>query len=310
MTTGRGPRRDLVGYGRRPPQGTWPGGARVALNVVVNVEEGSERSMADGDGRGEGLGEVPRAVDPNYRDLGTESVYEYGSRAGIFRLLRLFDRLGVRTTAFAAAMALERNPDAAAWLVESGHEVCAHGYRWSEAWTVSREEEAQAIAAAVESITATCGQRPLGWYSRWMPSIHTRQLLMEEGGFLYDADAYNDDIPYYAPVEDSWQLVVPYSMTYNDSFYHYGHLGGPSDFVDYCRRALDYLAEEDDGAPRLMSVGLHPRLSGQAARASALAEFLEHATSRDDVWVTTRLDIARYWREHFPPPAGEPEAVA
>jgi peptidoglycan/xylan/chitin deacetylase (PgdA/CDA1 family) len=310
MTAGEGPRRDFVGYGRRPPQGTWPGGARVALNVVVNVEEGSERSMADGDGRGEGLGEVPRVIDPNYRDLGTESVYEYGSRAGIFRLLRLFDRLGVRTTAFAAAVALERNPDAAAWLVESGHEVCAHGYRWSEAWTMSREEEARAIAAAVESITATCGQRPVGWYSRWMPSVHTRQLLMEEGGFLYDADAYNDDIPYYAPVAGEWQLVVPYSMTYNDSFYHYGHLGGPSDFVDYCRRALDYLAAEDDGAPRMMSVGLHPRLSGQAARASALAEFLSHAVGRDDVWVTTRVAIARYWREHFPPPAGGPEDIS
>ncbi len=307
MSTAIGPGRDLVGYGRTPPQGEWPGGARVALNVVVNVEEGSERSIGDGDDRNEGLGEVPRVLDPHYRDLGTESVYEYGSRAGIFRLLRLFDRLGVRTTAFAAARALERNPDAASWLVESGHEICAHGYRWAEAWTMSREQEAEAIAAAVASIAATCGQRPLGWYSRWMPSLHTRELLVADGGFLYDADAYNDDIPYYTPVAGQWHLVVPYSMTYNDSFYHYGHLGGPSDFVDYCVRALDFLATEDDGAPRVMSVGLHPRLSGQAARSSALAEFLARAADRDDVWVTTRVEIARYWREHFPPPATEPE---
>jgi allantoinase len=310
MTAVPGPSRDFVGYGRRPPQGSWPGKARVALNIVVNVEEGSERSWAAGDRHNEGLGELSRAIEPRYRDLGTESVYEYGSRAGVFRLLRLFDRVGIDVTAFAAAQALERNPDAAAWLSESGHEICAHGYRWAEAWRMSREEEAEAITRAVASLTASTGRRPVGWYSRWMPSVHTRELLAEEGGFLYDADAYNDDFPYYVPAAGRWHLVVPYSMTYNDSFYSYGHLGGPADFVDYCRRGLDYLLGEQDEAPRLMSVGLHPRISGQAARTSALAEFLDYALTRDDVWITTRSEIARHWLAEYPPPPELPASAS
>ncbi|MGD8169907.1 polysaccharide deacetylase family protein [Herbiconiux sp. P16] len=297
-----GPPRDLVGYGATAPQGEWPGGARVALNVVVNVEEGSERSWAAGDFVNEGLAEVPRAIDPAYRNLGVESVYEYGSRAGIHRLLRLFDRLEVPITAFAAAQALELNPDVAARLAGSAHEVCAHGYRWAEAWTMTREEEKAFIAQAVASIESTVGRRPVGWYSRWMPSVNTRELLAEEGGFRYDADAYNDDLPYYVPAAGRPHLVVPYSTTYNDSFYSYGQLGDPSSFVDYCVRALDYLRREGDGVPRLMSVGLHPRISGQAARASAVEEFLRYAADQDDVWITTRSAIADHWLTAFPPP--------
>jgi peptidoglycan/xylan/chitin deacetylase (PgdA/CDA1 family) len=298
----QGPPRRLIGYGSNPPQATWPGGKTVALNVVVNIEEGSERSWPAGDRVNEGLAEVPRAIDPAYRNLGVESVYEYGSRAGVFRLLRLFDRLGVPITAFAAAQALELNRDAADLLAESAHEVCAHGYRWAEAWTMSRDEEAAFIGRAVASIESTVGRRPVGWYSRWMPSVNTRELLAEEGGFRYDADAYNDDIPYYVPAAGRWHLVVPYSTTYNDSFYSYGQLGDPSSFVDYCTRALDYLRREGDGAPRMMSVGLHPRISGQAARASAVEEFLEYAAGLDDVWITTRSAIADHWLEAFPPP--------
>ncbi len=294
------PERDLVGYGSNPPRGTWPGGRRVALNLVVNVEEGSERTF-ERDGTGEGLGEVPRKIDTEYRDLGTESVYEYGSRAGIFRLLRLFDRLGVSVTAFAAAEALEKNLDAAAWLAESDHEVCSHGYRWAEAWKMSADEERDAIARAVASIERTTGSRPVGWYSRWMPSSRTRELLASEGGFLYDADAYNDDFPYWASTASGPHLVVPYSLTYNDSFYSYGQLTSPSDFVDYLRRGLDYLRNENDGAPRMMSVGLHPRISGQAARASAVQEFLGYAKTLDDVWITTRRAIAEHWTAAFPP---------
>ncbi len=292
--------RDYVGYGAQPPKGTWPGGASVALNVVVNVEEGSERSIDAGDGRNESLGEVPRSVQAGYRDLATESVYEYGSRAGIFRLLRLFDRLDVKVTAFAAAVALERNPDATRWLVDSGHDICAHGYRWAEQWIMDPEEEARAVAMAVRSITATTGSRPVGWYSRWMPSEATREILVGEGGFVYDSDAYNDDIPYYVRVSGRPHLVVPYTMTYNDSFFSYGQMTSPSDFVDYCRRGLEYLSREDDGAPRVMSVGLHPRLSGQAARSAAVEEFLAYAAAHDNVWIARRQDIADYWLANFP----------
>lgn len=298
------PARDFVGYGRHPPRVEWPDGARVALSLVLNYEEGSERSFWAGDARNEGLGEVPRAVDPSYRDLATESVYEYGSRAGVQRLLRLFDRCRVRCTLFAAAVALEVNPEIAAWARESGHEVCGHGYRWSEDWTVSREEEAERIRLAVASIAATVGQRPVGWYNRWMPSRHTRALLVEEGGFLYDSNAYNDDLPYYVTVSGKPHLVVPYTLTYNDSHYAYGHFGGPDDFLAYCRRGLDYLWEEGADVPRMMSIGLHPRLTGQAARASALRDFIEYALAKDRVWIATRAEIASWWRLRQPPAAG------
>jgi hypothetical protein len=165
---------------------------------------------------------------------------------------------------------------------------------------MTREEELRAVEMAVESITATTGSRPLGWYSRWMPSEATREILVGEGGFVYDSDAYNDDIPYYVRVSGRPHLVVPYTMTYNDSFFSYGQMTSPSDFVDYCRRGLDYLAREDDGVPRVMSVGLHPRLSGQAARASALEEFLTYAAEHENVWVARRHDIAKHWLASFP----------
>lgn len=297
------PGRDFVGYGRHPPRVTWPHGARVALNFVLNYEEGSERSFWAGDGRNEGLAEVPRAVDPTQRDFATESVYEYGSRTGVYRLLRLFDKSRIHCTLFAAAAALEVNPEVAAWAREAAHEVCGHGYRWSEDWTVSRDEEADRIRRAVASITATVGRRPVGWYNRWMPSRHTRALLVEEGGFLYDSNAYNDDLPYYVTVTGRPHLVVPYSLTYNDSRYVYGQFGGPSDFLDSCRRGLDYLWEEGADVPRMMSVGLHARLSGQPDRASALSDFIDYARAKGQVWITTRAEIAAWWREQRPPQA-------
>ncbi len=296
-----GPPRDFVGYGRSVPAAGWPGGARLALNLVLNYEEGSERSPLEGDGRSEGLGEVPRVVAGEGRDLATESVYEYGSRAGVFRLLRLCERLGVRVTFFAAAVALERNPEVGAWIREAGHEPCGHGWRWSEDWLVPREEEAQRIRQAVASIERTCGTRPVGWYNRWMPSAHTRELLVEEGGFLYDSNAYNDDLPYYVPVLGRPHLVVPYTLAYNDVHYAYTTYSSPSAFVDTCRRAIDYLCREGDEAPRMMSIGLHARWSGQAGRASAVEEIVSHALSRGDVWVATRQEIALRWREHCPP---------
>jgi peptidoglycan/xylan/chitin deacetylase (PgdA/CDA1 family) len=293
------PPRDLVGYGPCPPSVGWPGGARVAVSLVVNYEEGSERTMP-GDGENETLGEVTRSV-AGFRDLATESVYEYGSRAGIHRLLRLFDRHDVKCTFFAAAVALEHNPDVCAWLREAGHEPCSHGWRWAEEWLLSREEEAERIRRAVASIERTCGERPVGWYSRWMPSEHTRELLVEEGGFLYDSNAYNDDLPYYVEVGGRHHLVVPYTLTTNDLRFVNGTLGGPGDFFDYCRRALDYLWDEGEDCPRMMSIGLHPRWSGQPARASSLAEFIEYARAKGDVWFARRRDIAEWWLDRSPP---------
>ncbi len=299
---GRGPRRDLVGYGAVGPGVVWPGGARVALSIVVNYEEGSERSLWAGDDSNENLGEWTRSVGEGYRDLGTESVYEYGSRAGIFRLLRLLNSVHMKGTIFAAAMALEKNPEAAEAIRAAGHEVCAHGYRWSEEWTLSREEERERIGLAVESLKRTVGVRPVGWYSRWMASEYTRDLLVEEGGFLYDSNAYNDDLPYYVPVLGTQHLVLPYTLTYNDARYSVGHFGAPSDFLDYLIRGLDYLWEEGASDPKMMSVGLHARWSGQAARASVVREFLEYAAKKGDVWFATRREIAEWWMERQPRP--------
>ncbi len=297
-----GAAREYVGYGANPPSVRWPDGARLALSLVLNYEEGSERTFPT-DGENETLGELSRDVGGDHRDLATESVYEYGSRAGVYRLLRLFDRYQVRCTCFAAAVALERNPEVAAWLRESGHEPCAHGWRWSEDWRLGYDEQKERIRLAVSSIERTCGQRPVGWYSRWMPTVHTRQLLVDEGGFLYDSDAYNDDLPYYAEVQGKRHLVIPYTLTYNDSRFVNGGVGGPGDFLDYCVRAIDYLRDESDLAPRMLSIGLHARLAGQAGRASAIRDLLEHVFEKGDVWVATRRQIAEWWLEHQPPVA-------
>jgi peptidoglycan/xylan/chitin deacetylase (PgdA/CDA1 family) len=295
-----GPKRDLVGYGRRLPRVVWPQQASVALNIVVNNEEGSEYSMVSGDGRNEGLAEINYLMPPQYRDLTAESVYEYGSRAGVWRLLRMFDEYRIKTTFFAAAVALERNPEVAAWMTESGHEPCSHGWRWEEMWLLSREEERQHIQWAIESFQQTCGQRPVGWYCRYTPSIHTRELLVEEGGFLYDSDGYNDDLPYFVEVKGKRHLVVPYGNVYNDARYILAQgYGSPTDFFDYCRRGLDELRREGlAGYPKMITVALHPRWAGQAGRASALREFIEYALGLGDVWFARRDEIARWWMDH------------
>jgi peptidoglycan/xylan/chitin deacetylase (PgdA/CDA1 family) len=295
-----GPKRNFVGYGRHLPKVVWPNGAKVAVNLVVNYEEGSEYSMPAGDGRNEGLAEIPYVMDPKYRDLCAESVYEYGSRAGIWRQMRIFDEYGVKVTFFASAVAMERNPEVGAWLQESGHEPCSHGWRWSEHWLYSREQEKRYMQMAIESIERTCGERPLGWYCRYGPSIHTRELVVEEGGFVYDADAYNDDLPYFVDVKGKSHLVVPYSLTYNDGRFVLAQgYSSPTDFADHCKRGLDeYIREAEAGYPKMMSIGLHSRWVGQAGRVSALREFIEYAQKRGDIWFARRIDIARWWLAH------------
>ena len=293
-----GPARNFVGYGRNVPEVVWPNEARIAINLVINYEEGSEVHMA-ADGRNEAaLGEIPYVMSPDYRDLAMESVYEYGTRAGIWRLQRLFDRKKVPATFFACAVALERNPEVAAWLRDSEHEPCSHGWRWEEMWLLSREEEKAHMQAAIESFQATCGKRPRGWYCRYGPSVHTRELVVEEGGFVYDADGYNDDLPYYVDVNGTRHLVVPYSLTYNDAPFVMGGDGSPNDFYDLVKRAFDHLWEEGETHPRMMSIGLHPRLIGQAGRISALADFLDYAQAKGGAWFATRLEIAEWWNEH------------
>lgn len=290
-----GPRRDFIGYGRHIPKVVWPQGAKLAVNLVVNYEEGSEYSRPAGDNRNEGLGEISYSIG-EYRDLSVESTYEYGSRAGIWRLMRLFDEYGVNCTFYACAVALERNPEVAAYLRESSHDFISHGWRWEEHWLLDRETERRHIAWAVESFQQTLGERPIGWYCRYGPSVSTRELVVEEGGFLYDSDAYNDDLPYVTQVNGTPHLVVPYSLTYND-------LQGdksPDDFADFCQRGLDELwLEGDRGYPKMMSIGLHPRLVGQAGRISALREIIEHGLGKGGVWFARRNDIARWWLDHY-----------
>ncbi len=292
-----GPDRDLIGYGRHVPKVTWPNGARVAVSLCLNYEEGSERTWHAGDNVNENSGENHRVFSANVRNLAMESVFEYGSRAGVHRILRMFDELDVKCTAFAAAVALAVNREVADWMVDAGHEICSHGWRWSEQWTMTRDEERERIQMAIALFEEVCGQRPSGWYSRYGPSINTRELLVD-AGFTYDSDAYNDDLPYFSQVKGKRHLIVPYSMTYNDGRFHSGHLGGPDDFFSITRRGFDYLWEEGATHPRMMSIGLHPRWIGQAGRASALREFIEHALGKGQVWFARRIDIANWWLEH------------
>lgn len=296
-----GPKRNFVGYGRRQPRVIWPKAAKVAVNIVVNYEEGSEYSIPAGDGRNESWAEIAPVIGTDVRDFMTESVYEYGSRAGIWRVMRLLDEYKVKVTFFAAAIALERNPEVAAWLKEAGHEPCSHGWRWIEHWKLTREQEREHIRAAVESIKRTCGERPLGWYCRYGPSVNTRELLVEEGGFAYDADSYNDDLPYFTEVKGKRHLIVPYNaLPYNDvRFVLSQGYGGPADFADNCINALDELRREGaEGYPKMMSIGLHPRWIGQAGRIAGLRKFVEYALEKGDVWMTRRIDVARWWLDH------------
>ena len=294
--------RDLIGYGRTPPDPKWPGGARVALQIVLNYEEGSERSILHGDSESEAfLGEVP-SIQPlaGVRNLQVESIYEYGSRVGFWRLLRMFAERDIKISVFAVAMALERHPEAAAAIVEAGHEVVSHGWRWIEYQHVSEDIEREHMRRAIESLTRTTGSRPLGWYTGRV-SPRTRQLVVEEGGFLYDADAYNDDLPYWVEVAGRSHLVVPYTLDANDmKFAQIAGFTTGEDWFAYARDAFDLLYAEGAESPRMMSVGLHMRIIGRPGRAGALARFLDHVLRHDRVWICRRIDIARHWIAQHP----------
>ncbi len=294
-----GPPRELVGYGEHPPMVRWQGDAKVAVQFVVNYEEGSEKTYAMRDEENDGLYELPFAVE-GQRDLAVESMYEYGSRAGIWRLFRIFDDAGIAVSFFAAAVALERNPAVAAKLAQRGDEAAGHGFRWSNHFEMNRDEEREAIRLAIESIATTTGTRPTGWYCREM-SVNTRELVVEEGGFVYDSDNYSDDLPYWTKSSDRAHLVVPYSLVVNDARYIVGTgYSNPDDFVRTASVCLDRLRNDGDDAGRMMSVGIHPRISGNPARSDGLARFIEYAQSFDDVAIMRRIDIAQEFARQYP----------
>jgi len=294
--------RDLIGYGAMAPDPNWPGGARLALQIVMNYEEGGERSILHGDDFAEAFLQEVVGMQPlkGVRNMQVESMYEYGTRVGFWRLLRLFAERDIKISVFAVGMALERHREAAAALVEAGHEVVSHGWRWIDYQFVGEDEEREHIRLAVESLTKATGSRPLGWYTGRL-SPNTRRLVVEEGGFLYDSDAYNDDLPYWVVVSGKPHLVIPYTLDNNDM--KFGMPQGfntGDDFFTYLRDAFDVLYAEGATAPKMMSVGLHMRLVGRPGRFAALTRFLDHVQRHRDVWICRRLDIAHHWIRHHP----------
>jgi allantoinase len=295
--------RDLVGYAGRPPHPHWPGEARIAVNFVINYEEGSEYNHHD-DGVSEAtLTESGGLTDVKGRDLAAEGMFEYGSRVGFWRVLRIFQERAIPLTVFGCALALERNPAAAAAIRDAGYDVCSHGWRWIKHYELSEDDERKHIRLAVESLTRTMGERPLGWYCRSGPGVNTRRLLAEEGGFLYDSDAYNDELPYWTRVNDRPHLVVPYSLTTNDSKFGRGGFFTADDYVTFVKDGFDVLYREGRTQPRMMSLGLHLRLTGHPSRAAGLERVLDYMMGHRGVWFTRRIDIARHWIATHPAPA-------
>lgn len=289
--------RDLAGYGASPPDVRWPGGTGLALNFALNVEEGAEYSIGDGDGRSEtALTEVraPR-VPVGQRDLAAESMYEYGSRVGFWRLHRLFTTRGLPLTVFASALALERCPDIAAAIAQSDWDICAHGLRWIEHYHLDPATEREHIAKAYDSIKKSTGRAPEGWYCRYSASEATRGLVAAHGGYLYDSDAYNDDLPYWVREGTGAHLVVPYTMTNNDAKFLGGDVMTGPDFATFLIDGFDVLLAEAATMPRMMSVGLHPRIIGHPGRIAGLIRFLDHVANKPGVWICGRNQIARHW---------------
>ena len=294
--------RDMIGYGAHPPDPQWPNGARLALNFVLNFEEGSEASFADGENYSESA--LTESSSQNLgigsRDLAAEAMFEYGSRVGFWRVHRLFQARHLPMTIFGCALALQRHPPAASAIAEAGYDVCCHGWRWIKHYELDEEEEREHIRKAIASLQASVGARPLGWYCRYAPSVNTRRLLVEEGGFLYDSDAYNDELPYWVQVDDRPHLVVPYTLGVNDTKFGHGQFATADDFFTYARDGFDLLYREGATQPKMISVGLHMRLIGHPSRAVGLERFLDYVMQYNDVWVCRGEDIARLWIAQHP----------
>ncbi len=297
--------RDLAGYGSTRPHPRWPGGARIAVQFVLNVEEGGENCVLHGDAGAETfLSEIIGAQPVvGMRHINMESHYEYGSRVGFWRVLRLFAERRLPLTAFAVGMAIERNPAAAEALLHAGHEIATHGYRWIDYQYVPEAREREDMQRAIDVQTRITGSRPLGWYlGRCSPN--TRRLVVEEGGFVYDSDSYADELPYYDTSCARPQLIIPYSLETNDMrFVAAQGFNTGEQFFTYLKDSFDQLYVEGAGSPAMMSVGLHARIVGRPGRAAALARFLDYITAQPDVWVARRIDIARHWLTIAPPPS-------
>lgn len=304
--------RDMKGYGRTPPHPHWPGGARVAVQFVINYEEGGENNILHGDAASEAfLSEIVGAAPwPGQRHMNMESIYEYGSRAGYWRLWRMFTERQMPVTVFAVASALARYPEIVESMQEAGWEIATHGLKWIDYRDVPRERERADILEAIRIQSELTGARPLGCY-QGRTSENTIPLTMEEGGFLYTADVYADELPYWLAGPKGPQLAVPYTLDANDMrFATPQGFNSGDQFFAYLKDSFDTLYAEGETAPRMMSVGLHCRLVGRPGRAAALARFLDYVKSHDEAWVATRLDIARHWVRHHPPAGGyRPSAV-
>jgi len=297
--------RDLIGYGGKPPKAKWPGSARIALQFVLNYEEGGENSVLHGDKAAEAfLSEIVGAAPlEGVRHMSMESIYEYGSRVGVWRILELFSRYDVPFTVYGVAMAMERNPAAVEALLKAGHEIASHGWRWINYQYVSEALEREHMQRAIEIHRKLTGERPLGWYTG-RTSPNTRKLVVEDGGFVYDADDYSDDLPWYdtryRDKSGKPQLVVPYTLDANDMRFATAQGFNSGDqFFAYLKDAFDVLYEEGNRTPRMMSVGLHCRLVGRPGRLASLERFLKYVRGKK-VWVTRRIDIARHWLKHHP----------
>lgn len=294
--------RDLIGYAGKPPHPHWPGDAKIALSFVLNYEEGGERCILHGDTESEAfLSEIPGAQPfPQTRHMSMESIYEYGSRAGVWRILELFKKEQIPLTIFAVAMAAERYPDVIKAMKDAGHEICSHGYRWIDYQPLSLQEEREHLNKAIEILQSITGKRPLGWYTG-RNSVNTRQLIMEEGGFLYDSDAYDDDLPYWLNNEGKGHLVIPYTLDSNDMrFSTVQGFNSGDQFFNYLKDSFDTLYEEGESAPKMLSIGLHCRLIGRPGRIAALKRFIAYTQQFDRVWYARRVDIARHWHEQHP----------
>jgi allantoinase len=290
--------RDFIGYGGNPPKVEWPARARLALNIVINYEEGSELGAIEGDSQREMMAEAIYPAKLNERELANESMFEYGSRVGVWRIMRILDKYDATCSIFACALALERNPAVTQAFVEHGYDMVGHGYRWISHYGMSEEQERDQIRKARESIEGTTGQRIIGWFTRVLQTLATRRILAKEG-FLYDSGCFNDDLPYFEQIGGERFLIVPYSLDQNDTRYWKNQMFTANDFFEYARDTFDTLYEEGTAHPKMMSLGLHGRIIGRPGRAQGLDRFLAHVRKFKDVWIANRNDIAKFWLEKY-----------